>query len=451
MMYSIDKIIYIFNIPIALGITSVALIIITFSAYLACYKELKETPAILMRPRAPKSGKRILLEKIPFIWNKFGFITKVTVRNIFRYKKRFLMTILGIAGCTALTLTGFGIKDSIEIIVTRQYGNLFRYDMSIVTKSNTSNKEIEKIKYELSKISDIDKYEFFSYENGNIKVNNKTKEITIVVPQNLNKMDEYIHLQDRKTQKHIELENDGIVITEKIAKDLGMNVGDEIELINNNKKKVKVKINGITENYISNYAYISPNSYNSIFKENIKFNRILALLDNLNVKVEKQLSQKLFKIKTINGIIFNTSSKETFHNTIKNLNYVVLVMIISAGALAFVVLYNLTNVNISERIREIATIKVLGFYDNEVSAYIYRENIILTIIGTVVGLGLGTMLHQFIMVTVEIQSIMFGRVIDKSSYFVAAILTIVLSLFVNIAMFYKLKNVKMVESLKSID
>ena len=167
--------------------------------------------------------------------------------------------------------------------------------------------------------------------------------------------------------------------------------------------------------------------------------------------MEEELSKTLFEIKTINGVGFNTSAKETFHNTIKNLNYVVLIMIMSAGALAFVVLYNLTNVNISERIREIATIKVLGFYDNEVSAYIYRENIILTIIGTIVGLGLGTILHQFIMVTVEIQSMMFGRVIDKNSYFIAAILTIVLSLFVNIAMFYKLKNVKMVESLKSID
>lgn len=451
MMYSIENIVYVFSIPIAIGITSLALIIITLSAYMACRKELKETPAILMRPKAPKSGKRILLERVPFIWNRFSFISKVTVRNIFRYKKRFLMTVLGIAGCTALILTGFGIKDSIEMILTGQYGTLFKYDMSLVIQSDMTDKQIYELRKNLSDIDEINKYEFFSYENGDIKVNNTTKEITIVVPENLKKMDKFIHLQDRKTQNPIELNNKGIVLTEKIARDLGVKAGDEIELINSDDKKAKIKVSHITENYISHYAYISPENYIKLFEKDLDFNRVIGILNNPSVKIEDKLSKKLFDIDTIDGITFNTASKETFHNTIKNLNYVVLIMIISAGALAFVVLYNLTNVNISERIREIATIKVLGFYDKEVSAYIYRENIILTIIGTVVGLGLGTILHKFIMVTVEIQSMMFGRVIDISSYFIAAVLTIVLSLFVNLAMFYKLRNVKMVESLKSVD
>ena len=451
MMYSIENIVYVFSIPIAIGITSLALIIIILSAYMACRKELKETPAILMRPKAPKSGKRILLERVPFIWNRFSFISKVTVRNIFRYKKRFLMTVLGIAGCTALILTGFGIKDSIEMILTGQYGTLFKYDMSLVIQSDMTDKQIYELRKNLSDIDEINKYEFFSYENGDIKVNNTTKEITIVVPENLKKMDKFIHLQDRKTQNPIELNNKGIVLTEKIARDLGVKAGDEIELINSDDKKVKIKVSNITENYISHYVYISPENYTKLFEKDLDFNRVIGILNNPSVKIEDKLSKKLFDIETIDGITFNTASKETFHNTIKNLNYVVLIMIISAGALAFVVLYNLTNVNISERIREIATIKVLGFYDKEVSAYIYRENIILTIIGTVVGLGLGTILHKFIMVTVEIQSMMFGRVIDMSSYFIATVLTIVLSLFVNLAMFYKLRNVKMVESLKSVD
>lgn len=451
MMYSIENIVYVFSIPIAIGITSLALIIIILSAYMACRKELKETPAILMRPKAPKSGKRILLERVPFIWNRFSFISKVTVRNIFRYKKRFLMTVLGIAGCTALILTGFGIKDSIEMILTGQYGTLFKYDMSLVIQSDMTDKQIYELRKNLSDIDEINKYEFFSYENGDIKVNNTTKEITIVVPENLEKMDKFIHLQDRKTQNPIELNNKGIVLTEKIARDLGVKAGDEIELINSDDKKAKIKVSHITENYISHYAYISPENYIKLFEKDLDFNRVIGILNNPSVKIEDKLSKKLFDIETVDGITFNTASKETFHNTIKNLNYVVLIMIISAGALAFVVLYNLTNVNISERIREIATIKVLGFYDKEVSAYIYRENIILTIIGTVVGLGLGTILHKFIMVTVEIQSMMFGRVIDMSSYFIAAVLTIVLSLFVNLAMFYKLRNVKMVESLKSVD
>lgn len=451
MMYSIENIVYVFSIPIAIGITSLALIIIILSAYMACSKELKETPAILMRPKAPKGGKRILLERVPFIWNRFSFISKVTVRNIFRYKKRFLMTVLGIAGCTALILTGFGIKDSIEMILTGQYGTLFKYDMSLVIQSDMTDKQIYELRKNLSDIDEINKYEFFSYENGDIKVNNTTKEITIVVPENLKKMDKFIHLQDRKTQNPIELNNKGIVLTEKIARDLGVKAGDEIELINSDDKKAKIKVSHITENYISHYAYISPENYIKLFEKDLDFNRLIGILNNPSVKIEDKLSKKLFDIETVDGITFNTASKETFHNTIKNLNYVVLIMIISAGALAFVVLYNLTNVNISERIREIATIKVLGFYDKEVSAYIYRENIILTIIGTVVGLGLGTILHKFIMVTVEIQSMMFGRVIDISSYFIAAVLTIVLSLFVNLAMFYKLRNVKMVESLKSVD
>ena len=451
MMYSIENIVYVFSIPIAIGITSLALIIIILSAYMACRKELKETPAILMRPKAPKSGKRILLERVPFIWNRFSFISKVTVRNIFRYKKRFLMTVLGIAGCTALILTGFGIKDSIEMILTGQYGTLFKYDMSLVIQSDMTDKQIYELRKNLSDIDEINKYEFFSYENGDIKVNNTTKEITIVVPENLEKMDKFIHLQDRKTQNPIELNNKGIVLTEKIARDLGVKAGDEIELINSDDKKVKIKVSNITENYISHYVYISPENYTKLFEKDLDFNRVIGILNNPSVKIEDKLSKKLFDIETVDGITFNTASKETFHNTIKNLNYVVLIMIISAGALAFVVLYNLTNVNISERIREIATIKVLGFYDKEVSAYIYRENIILTIIGTVVGLGLGTILHKFIMVTVEIQSMMFGRVIDMSSYFIATVLTIVLSLFVNLAMFYKLRNVKMVESLKSVD
>ncbi len=451
MMYSIENIVYVFSIPIAIGITSLALIIIILSAYMACSKELKETPAILMRPKAPKGGKRILLERVPFIWNRFSFISKVTVRNIFRYKKRFLMTVLGIAGCTALILTGFGIKDSIEMILTGQYGTLFKYDMSLVIQSDMTDKQIYELRKNLSDIDEINKYEFFSYENGDIKVNNTTKEITIVVPENLKKMDKFIHLQDRKTQNPIELNNKGIVLTEKIARDLGVKAGDEIELINSDDKKAKIKVSHITENYISHYAYISPENYIKLFEKDLDFNRLIGILNNPSVKIEDKLSKKLFDIETVDGITFNTASKETFHNTIKNLNYVVLIMIISAGALAFVVLYNLTNVNISERIREIATIKVLGFYDKEVSAYIYRENIILTIIGTVVGLGLGTILHKFIMVTVEIQSMMFGRVIDMSSYFIAAVLTIVLSLFVNLAMFYKLRNVKMVESLKSVD
>ena len=451
MMYSVPDMIFVFSAPITLSITAVALMVITSASYFACRNELRETPSVLMRPRSPKNGKRIILERVPFIWNKLSFTSKVTVRNIFRYKKRFLMTVLGISGCTALIVTGFGVKDSIEMIVTGQYGRLFKYDMSIVTDSDINDKELSELGKNLSSFNEIKKYDLFSYQNGDIKVNNTSKEITIVVPKDLDSMDDFIHLQDRRTQKTIKLDDSGIVITEKMANDLDIKVGDTIELINSEDKKSNVEVIGITENYISHYAYISYDNYKNLFNDKLNFNRILGTLNNPNVDMEAELSKELSKIEHINGSSFNTAAKETYQYTIKNLNYVVMIMILSAGALAFVVLYNLTNVNISERIREIATIKVLGFYDKEVSQYIYRENIILSVIGTFVGLGLGKILHQFIMITVELQSMMFGRVISTSSYIIAAILTIVLSCFVNIAMYHKLKNVKMVESLKSVD
>ena len=251
--------------------------------------------------------------------------------------------------------------------------------------------------------------------------------------------------------KKINLKDDGLVLSEKAARVIGASVGDTIKLKNSDNITVEAKVSDITENYISHYAYMTKNYYNKLFNNIPSNNKVLGILNRTSSKEEDKLSKELINIDGVSGVVFNTVSKQTFSNTIKNLNYVVLIMIISAGSLAFVVLYNLTNVNISERIREIATIKVLGFYDGETAAYIYRENIILTIVGIIVGLIMGKFLHQYIMTTVEIKSMMFGRVINTKSYIIAAILTVLLSLIVNVVMYYKLKNVKMVESLKSVD
>lgn len=442
-MYVLPSVILRINIPLAISISLVSIGLTTITAYLASNNELKENPASLMRPRAPKLGKRILLEKIPIIWSRLNFSYKVTLRNIFRYKRRFFMTVFGIAGCTALVLTAFGIRDSIRTVVDKQYGELFAYNVTIGLDSDG-------IKH-LDNIDKIKDYQVINRESGSVSLGDIEKDISIIVPKDLVNIDKLIKLQNRKDGTKIKFPNNGIVISEQIGKDLKVKVGDKINLINSEEEKAIVEIVGITENYTFNYGYLSSEYYKEIFQRPVKFNEALGILEDTNKEIENQLSKELISKEGINSVSFNTTLKENFEDTIESLNYVVLVMIVSAGSLAFVVLYNLTNVNISERIREIATIKVLGFYDNEVSAYIYRENIILTIIGTLVGLVMGIFLHRYIMITVEMENIMFGLKVNFKSYIYSMILTIVFSVLVNLAMHYKLKNVEMVESLKSVD
>ena len=265
-------------------------------------------------------------------------------------------------------LTAFGIRDSIKTVVDRQYGVLFTYDMTV-------GLETEGIKH-LENNDKIKSYELISKESGALDSGSLKKDISIIIPKDITNIDNFIHLQRRKDEKEIDIEEKGVVITEQVSKSLNVDIGDEITLINNEDDKAKVRITGITENYTFNYVYLSPNYYDEIFQKEVKFNEAIGILSDTSKEFEDKLSRELIKKEGISSVSFNTSIKENFEDTIKSLNYVVLVMIISAGALAFVVLYNLTNVNISERIREIATIKVLGFYDNEVSVYIYRENTI---------------------------------------------------------------------------
>ena len=442
-MYVLPEISLVFNKSLSIGITLAALILTTGTTFIASSNELRETPAILMRPKAPKIGKRILLERIPLFWNRFNFSYKVTVRNIFRYKRRFLMTVFGIAGCTALMLTAFGIRDSIRSVVDRQYGALFNYDISI-------GLDEEGIEY-LDDNVKIKAYELLLKESGELSSNDAEKEISIIVPKDTKKIEDFIRLQDRKTEKPIPIPDDGAIITEQISKDLKLEIGDEILLKNGEKDEAKIKVAGITENYTFNFVYMSSKYYEDIFPEKVKYNEAVGIIDDTSKEFEDILSRELIENEGISNVSYNSLLKENFEETIASIIYVVLLMIISAGALAFVVLYNLTNVNISERIREIATIKVLGFYDNEVSAYIYRENTILTFIGILVGLVIGKYLHIFIMLTVEMDNIMFGLKLDPKSYLMAIGLTILFSVLVNIVMHYKLRDIAMVESLKSVD
>ncbi|MCF6463740.1 ABC transporter permease [Clostridium sp. Cult1] len=441
-MYMLPPVELNFNTFLALTTSSIAIGLTTITAFIACSNELKETTAALLRPRAPKAGKRILLERIPIIWNRFNFSWKVTIRNIFRYKRRFFMTVFGVAGCTALILAAFGIRDSIRTVVDRQFGQLFIYDITV----GLDSKGIKHLDDER-----ILGYELIHKESGEINFNSITKDISIIVPKDINSIHRYINLRNRKDRDLIPIPDKGVVITEQVSRSLDVKVGDEIIFRNSENDESKVIIQGITENYVGNYVYLSPEYYEGIFLEEVKFNEAIGKLKEKTEKFEDRLSKDLIRKEGIDNISFNTTLKEDFEETIRSLNYVVFVMIFSAGALAFVVLYNLTNVNISERIREIATIKVLGFYDREVSAYIYRENTILTIIGTLIGLFIGIFLHRYIMTTVEMDNLMFGLELDFKSYIISIILTIGFAAFVNFAMYYKLKNVEMVESLKSID
>ncbi|MGL6106029.1 FtsX-like permease family protein [Romboutsia sp.] len=450
-MYTLPPIKLVFDAKIIITVTIVAVGINTIATIFACYNEVRETPSVLMRPKSPKLGKRILLERIPFIWNKIGFIGKVTLRNIFRYKKRFLMTVLGIAGCSALILTGLGIQDSIQVIVDGQFGSIFKYDMSTNFKNDIKPSDFKNIDNYLSKESKIEDYQIIGSENGKIAKEKGREDITILSPEDRIKMEKLIHLKERTSQNPIKLEKQGIVVSEKVAKLLNVKINDEVQLINSKDKKATAKVIGIAENYVGNYAYISKEYYKEIFNRDISYNGVIATINDKTKQGEDYIAKKLMEKTGTSSVNFNTELRQSFKNTIKSLNYVVLVMTLSAGVLAFVVLYNLTNVNISERIREIATIKVLGFYDKEVSAYIYRENIVLTIIGAIVGLGLGAVLHQFVMVTLEPSNLMFGRIIQIRSCFIAFTLTVILGFIVNFAMYYKLKRVKMVESLKSVD
>ena len=451
-MYTVPKVELRTDFFITVLSIATSIFVTTFAAFAACRRELIEAPAILMRPKAPKNGKRILLERIGFIWNKIGFIWKVTLRNIFRYKKRFLMTVLGISGCTALILTGFGIRDSIQMIVDVQFGELNKYSMTASYDSDEKTEDVEYLKSLISNEKGVKEIGMFHNQNAKVMINNKEKEVTVVIPENKNTFKNFIDLRDRKSHTPIKLDNKGIVISEKAARNLDAKVGDKVKILNENDVSAEAVISGITENYVNHYIYMTNDYYKALFNRNADSNRVYGVLDDsVTLDQEDKMASKIIDSTCANGTVFTTGIKDGFSDTIKSLNYVVLLMIVSAGALAFVVLYNLSNVNISERIREIATIKVLGFYDKEVSAYIYRENVILTLIGAVVGLGLGVILHQFIMVTVEVENMMFGRLINPLSYAAAFVLTIVMGTIVNLVMNKKLKKVEMVESLKSVD
>ncbi len=450
MMYNITDFVFLFdpaNIILSVGSMTLA---IAVTVYFSCRKALEESPASLMRPKAPKAGKRILLEKIPFIWNNMNFFAKISGRNLFRYKRRMFMTVVGIAGCTALSLTGFGLKDSISDIVDLQYKNIYKYSGYLAYDEDTD--DIQSIYDDLLKYNPDTKYTRALIKQYETKFDKNTLQCYVTAVEDADIFESFVDIHERVSKEKTSIK-DGAVITEKAAKLLGAKVGDEIALSLGGTKTQSVKISGITEQYTSHYLYLNEELYTEIFGELPKYNIVYfdnGITGGDSEKTDK-FSEIMLKNKNVLAVMMNAASLSSIKETLSIMDLVTMVLIVSAGALALVVLYNLSNVNITERIREIATLKVLGFYDAEVSSYVFRENIVLSVMGGVVGLVLGYFLCMFVITTAEIDELMFGREIHWISYIWAFLVTLGFSLLVNLIMTKTLKKISMVESLKSVE
>lgn len=453
MMYSLPDAILEFNILYATIGMTIAVICTVGATICSCIKILLKTPANLMRPKAPKIGKRVLLEKIPFIWKHLSFIQKVTARNIFRYKKRFLMTIIGVAGCTSLIIAGFGLRDAVSNMIPSQYGGIFQYNLEITLKDNLEQKEIEKAYEKIRNKEKVKNSIKLNIQSVKIVKDENNQSIQLIVPEKENQIQDFVKLQNRKNKKQsYSLDNNGVIITEKIAKLLDIKEEETITIQNTDNIEVQVKVNHITENYLYHYIYMSPELYNEIYGKKANSNTIWLIADELTQEQEEILGKEILSDKTaISSILFTSMTTDIFAEVMDNMGLVVWVLIIAAGLLALAVLYNLSNTNISERIRELATIKVLGFHNKEVYEYVGRETIILTIIGILIGLLGGYFLTIFIIKTCELDVLMFDPKIKFTSYLYGMIITVIFATIVNITTYFTLKKINMIESLKSVE
>ncbi|MDR0287450.1 MAG: ABC transporter permease [Clostridiales bacterium] len=447
-LYSLPSIVVSFNASNTITAAILAIVSTGAATLGICIKELHSSPADLMRPKAPTNGKRIFLEHIPFIWNHMGFNKKVTARNLFRYKKRLFMTLIGIAGCTGLLITGFGLRDSISQIVHNQYGIIRIYDMELSLKTSITDSDRENLENLIKNNSEIKEYINIRQQSIDVENDGNSKSAYLDVFESGTDISDYINLRTRVGKKQLQLDDNGILITEKLANSLNIKKGSEINITDAENNDIKVKVEGICENYAFHYIYMSSDLYEKLYGSKAQFNEMY--LNVINSSADKNaIASSLLGTNFVNSVTITDVISKNFADMVNKLVFVVLVLIISALALEFVVLFNLTSINIEERKREIATLKVLGFYDRESAAYIYRENIVLSLIGILLGFGFGSILHQYIIVTVEVDIVMFARNITWQSFLYAALLTLAFSLLVNLWMSYYIKRISMVESLKS--
>ncbi len=427
-------------------ITASAAILCTMLATLgACLSTLREQPSRLMLPRAPKTGKRVFLERIGIIWNRLSFIHKVTARNIIRYKKRFFMTVIGISGCTALLVTGFGLNDSICNIANLQFDEICTYDAVLGLQNDDCREELDKMLNEY----DIEGYIYANQETVTIPGTANLATTYLEVPEEFSRLYDFVTFRNRETGEQIEAMTDKVIITEKLAEKVGIEAGGEITIRNSENAEVTVPVGGVAENYVYNYIYMPPELYEKCFGAPEYYNMVLFETNFENDTARAEKYDQLLNVESVVMLHDFNDTKESLDHTFDSIGYIVWVLVFSAGALAIVVLYNLININIAERQKEIATLKVLGFYDRETAAYIYRETAILCLIGTALGLILGIFLHAYVISMAEVDMVMFGREIAPLSYVYSAVLTVVFSVIVCLIMLPKIKKIDMVESLKA--
>lgn len=450
-LYNLPKVVTMWYPQYTVISTIVALLCTAGAALVVLRVDLFSTPASLLRPKAPKPGQRILLERIGPIWRRLSFIQKVTARNLFRYKLRMMMTILGIAGCMAMIITGFGLRDSISDIVTIQFDKIWHYQAIVTLNEDVTDEESKDYYTDLDDVPNFKAHMPISSETYQyVKKGINTQDVTVYVPQNPKEISEFILFNDRVSGKKFTLNDDGAIINEKLADLYEVKVGDDIPLTDSDNHTYHIKVHAIVENYTMHFAYMTPTYYQKIFEKEPNYNSDFLLFDHTpNDTEEGKVAEQLLENDSVVNVTFLTQIGSSLSDTLNSLNIVVWVLIISAGLLAFIVLYNLTNINISERIRELSTIKVLGFYDNEVTAYIYRENIVLTFLGILIGCLFGKLLHGFVLQTAEVDMVMFSPQIHWLSYIYSALITLLFSIIVMIFMHRKLKKVDMIEALKS--
>ena len=426
----------------------ISILCTTGAAVIQLFIVLRAKTSELLLPKPPKNGSRILLEKIKPFWQHLSFNYKVTLRNIFRYKVKMIMTILGIAGCTGLLMMGFGIRDSLAGIGQKQYSEIIKYDLIAIDKNSLSSEQSSRLNQKLSS-SQVNKYLPVYFENVSKKIAGTNQDLSIIVPEKSSQISKYISLRNRSSGQKINLNSRGIVISEKLAKLLNLSIGDELSLVTTNGKKVKLPISNICEMYMGHYVLMNSNVYQKYFNKKVNSNAQLIELNNK--KQTNSFANSLMKTGAVSAINLNTNNQQIIDSLIQSMNKVIFLLIKLAALLAVVVIFTLTTTNLEERMREIATLKVLGFYNNEASLYIYRETIILSIFGILIGFLIGNWLHGFIIDNLSPLNAMFRPGILFSNYLLSALIPLVITGIMAIFVNRKIKEVNMLEALKSVD
>ncbi len=450
-LYNVPPLEFAFQ-PVVCVVAVLAAVACTTGAALwACLSTLMDTPANLMRPKAPKPGRRVFLEYIRPLWRSLSFTWKVTMRNLFRYQRRFWMTVAGIGGCTALIVTGFGLHESIFDILDKQFDEIFRYDATTSLAQTDQEGQVEQVLDYLDQAPEVAGWLLCHESTVELSAGGQAQSGYLLAVEDPAGMEPFIQLRHRLDDEPVRLGEEGVILTEKLAELLEVSPGETVTLERDGDRAQAV-VTDVVENYVYHYAYLTAASYEALFGQAPEENTVLvAYKEGVDQAASDGVSAHLMAMEGVAAYSYIATIRDSFTNSMNAINYAVVIIILAAAALAFVVLYNLTNINITERTRELATLKVLGFYDRETTAYVYRENLFLTLFGIALGLGLGRVLHAWMVVTVEIDLVMFGRTAPLYAYVLAGLLTVVFSAAVNVAAHFRLKRVDMVESLKTVE